>query len=94
LKKGQVDPSRIEPLLILTISDIEVLEAKTHKSRWTEIIGGYAKYVQEHVDDPIATLGVYLSKGSFESEEPGTSSLARSFAKAITFAQERLPEKL
>ena len=81
-------------MLILTIYDIEVLEALTHKNQWVEIIGGYAKYVQEHIDDPIATLGVYLSKFGFKSEDPGTSCLARGFAKAVKFAEERLAEKL
>jgi hypothetical protein len=94
LTKDKVDSSRVGPLLILTIYDVEVLEALTHKNQWVEIIGGYAKYVQEHMDDPIATLGVYLSKCSFKSEDPGTSCLARGFAKAMKFAEERLAEKL
>jgi hypothetical protein len=94
LTKEKVDQGRIGPLLILTIYDIEVLEALTHRNQWAEIIRGYAKYVQEHIDDPIATLGVYLSKCSFKSEDPGTSSLAKAFTKAMAFAQERLAEKL
>lgn len=91
LKKEDVDAAKVGPLLILTIHDIEVLEALSHKNQWADLIRGYAKYVQDHPDDPIATFGVFLSKNNFHSEEPGTSFLAKAFANAQKFAVQHLP---
>ncbi len=94
LKKEGVDAAKVGPLLILTIHDIEVLEALSHKNQWADLIRGYAKYVQDHPDDPIATFGVFLSKNTFHSEEPGTSFLAKAFTKALKFAEQNLPERI
>jgi hypothetical protein len=94
LKKESVDPARVGPLLILTIHDIEVLEALAHKNQWVDMIRGYAKYVQDHPDDPIATFGVFLSKNNFESEDPETSFLAKAFSNALEFAKQHLPERI
>jgi hypothetical protein len=91
LKKEAVDLARIGPLLILTAHDIEVLEALAHKSQSVEMIGGYAKYVQAHPDDPMATFGIFLSKSNFQSEDPGTSVLAKAFSRALKFAEQHLP---
>jgi hypothetical protein len=93
LKKERFDPARVGPLLILTIHDIEVLEALTHKNQWVEIIRGYAKYVQDHPDDPIATFGIFLSENHFQSEDPGTSFLAKANSNALKFSEQRLPER-
>jgi hypothetical protein len=71
----------------LTIHDIERLEALSIKNSWTEIISGYAKYVQDHPDDPMATFGIYLSKSNFQTEERGTSFLAKAFENAMEFAK-------
>lgn len=92
-KKEGVAAAKVGPLLILTIHDIEVLEALSHKNQWAELIRGYAKYVQNHPDDPIATFGVFLSKNNFHSEEPGTSFLAKAFTNALNFAEQHLPER-
>jgi hypothetical protein len=94
LKKEAVDAAKIGPLLILTIHDIEVLEALSHKNQWADMIRGYAKYVQDHPDDPIATFGVFLSKNNFQSEEPGTSFLAKAFTNALKFAEQHLPARV
>jgi hypothetical protein len=92
LNKEGVDLAKIGPLLILTIHDIEVLEALAHKNQWVDMIRGYAKYVQDHPDDPMATFGVFLSTNAFQSEDPGTSSIAKAFSNALKFAEQRLPE--
>jgi hypothetical protein len=94
LKKEGVDAAKVGPLLILTIHDIEVLEALSHKNQWADLIRGYAKYVQDHPDDPIATFGVFLSKNNFHSEEPGTSFLPKAFTNALKFAEHHLPERI
>jgi hypothetical protein len=94
LKKERVDPARVGPLLILTINDIEVLEAFTHKNQWVDMIRGYAKYVQDHPDDPMATFGIFLSKNNFQPEDPGTSFVAKAFSNALKFAAQRLPERI
>jgi hypothetical protein len=91
LSTAGADLARIGPLLILTIHDIEVLEAFAHKNRWVDVLRGYAAYVQEHPGDPLATFGIFLSKSSFHSEDPGTSFVAKAFSAAITFAEENLP---
>jgi len=93
LKKEGVDPARVGPLLILTIHDIEVLEALAQKNQWVDMIRGFAKYVQDHPDDPMATFGVFLSKNNFQSEDPGTSFLAMAFSNALKYAEQRLPER-
>jgi hypothetical protein len=87
LKKEGINTSQVGPLLILTIHDIERLEALSIKNSWTEIISGYAKYVQDHPDDPMATFGIYLSKSNFQTEERGTSFLAKAFENAMEFAK-------
>jgi hypothetical protein len=94
LTKAGVDPAKVGPLLILTTHDIELLEALSHKNQWSDMIRGYAKYVQDHPDDPIATFGVFLSKNTFQAEEPGTSLLAKAFADALKFAEQHLPERV
>jgi hypothetical protein len=93
LKKEGDDAAKVGPLLILTIHDIELLEALSHKNQWADLIRGYAKYVQDHPEDPIATFGVFLSKTNFLSEESRTSFLAKAFTKALKFAQQHLPER-
>jgi hypothetical protein len=94
LTKEGVDSSRVGPLLILTINDVEVLEALTHKNQWVDVIRGYAKYIQDHPDDPIATFPVYLSTCNFKQEDPGTSFVAKGVAKALEFAVEKLPKSV
>jgi hypothetical protein len=94
LKTEGVDAAKVGPLLILTTHDIEMLEALSHKNQWADLMRGYAKYVQDHPDDPIATFGVFLSKNNFQSEEPGTSFLAKAFSNALMFAEQHLPERI
>jgi hypothetical protein len=94
ISKDGRDLARIGPLLVLTIHDIEVLEALAHKNQWVEMIRGYVKYVQDHPDDPMATFGVFLSKNNFQSEDPGTSFVATGFSNALKFAEQHLPERI
>jgi hypothetical protein len=94
LKTEGVDAAKVGPLLILTTHDIEMLEALSHKNQWADMIRGYSKYVQNHPDDPIATFGVFLSKNNHQSEEPGTSFLAKAFTNALKFVEQHLPARV
>ena len=91
LEEHGVDPDRISQLLILSIHDLERLEALTHKTSWAKMIGEYADYASTHRDDPIANFDVFAFMHALPSEDPGTSLLAKLFDKAMTFAQESLP---
>lgn len=89
-----VDPTTVGPLLILTIHDIESLEALAHRNQWVEVVRGFAKYVQDHPGDPIATFAVFLSKSNFQAEDPGTSFVAKTFSNAMKYAEQHLPERM
>src|SRR5262249_41114904 len=41
LKSEGVDPTAVGPLLILTIQDIESLEALAHRNQWADVVRGY-----------------------------------------------------
>ncbi len=86
-KELGIDPESVGQLLILNTHDIERLEALTHKTAWVKMIKAYAEYAKTHCDDPIATFDVFSFKKDLPSEDPGTSFLARTFEKAMTFAQ-------
>jgi hypothetical protein len=90
LMKENVDLARVGPLLVLTIHDIELLEALAIKQGWSDIIDGYVKYVLDHSTDPMATFSIFVSKQSYRSEDPGSSFIAKRFASAVAFAESKV----
>lgn len=83
LEKLSVDPDRIGPLLVLTIEDMEILDALAKRQTAKDVLTTYAQYVREHLTDRLGSFRSFVANSGYQKNRPEDPTFSeRLFRKA------------
>jgi hypothetical protein len=94
LQKEGADPSRVGPLLVLCVDDVEVLESLARKHEVRQVIQGYVEHIRRNPKDRAGSFRSYICNCGYAKDPScGESLVERLFHKAMRESGEEIERR-